>query len=355
MIEFISLVFGIIIGFVLGFVVGKLKVYQQADLSTQLSAISSLETQIAEMKIKFEEIEKMREKLETEREKRLRNFIEMVQKVDKEKEKRIQEWMKQTKEFFEEQKKNTEKFLLEQGKSREEIEKRRDAQIRDMMRIIKQFNQIVLGTKKRGRTGEVILKEVLKESIRVGLVKTNLKTSNGEVEFAWDLGDGKYIPIDSKMPDVFELLERYNSSEEEKERNRIKKQIFDKVKKEIELVKKYQNLSNTIDSCILVVPEVVLEISPELVSEGKKHNVFICSYKEVFPIAHIIQDEYIRFKEEGDIGEYKKIIKTLFYILENINKKVETIDRAIKTIKNANDGIRSEIVKGKDVNFVKNL
>ena len=63
------------------------------------------------------------------------------------------------------------------------------------------------------------------------------------------------------------------------------------------------------------MPEGILDLAPELVSLGKQSNVFVCSYKEVFPIAHTLQDQYIRLKEEGDIGRYKQIIKSLFQIL----------------------------------------
>ncbi|EKF49737.1 RmuC domain protein [Thermosipho africanus H17ap60334] len=220
--------------------------------------------------------------------------------------------------FFEEQKKNTEKFLNEQGKSREEIEKRRDAQIEDMKRMISIFTKTVSGTKTRGMTGEFLLKEALKESIKVGLIKTNLKTEGGEVEFAWDLGDGKYIPIDSKFPDVFQLLEEYDKVESSKERDKLKKEIIDKVKKEIQRVQKYQNLFNTIDSCILVVPEAILEIAPELVGLGRENNVFLCSYKDVFVIAHTLQDKYIKLKEEGDIGKYKQMVSYFFKLLKTL-------------------------------------
>ncbi len=119
------------------------------------------------------------------------------------------------------------------------------------------------------------------------------------------------------------------------------------MKKEIKRVQKYQNLSNTIDSCILVVPEAVLDIAPELVSIGRQSNVFICSYKDVFPVAHLLQDQYIRLKEEGDIGKYKQIIKTLFQILDNISVKTDSIEKALTTIKNANEKIKTEIIKGK--------
>ena len=363
--EVILLIIGVVISFIAGFFLGKLRAYQSSDISAQMSVMNNLSAQIGEMKVKFEatekairEMEKHRERFDEERERRFKEFIDNIHrlfrelsekttKLDEEKDKRIKELMEQTKRFFEEQKKHTEQFLLEQGKSREEIERRRDAQIEDMKRMISMFTKTISGTKSRGLTGEILLKEALKESIKAGLIKCNLKTDNGEVEFAWDLGDGIYIPIDSKMPDVFEILQEYNITDDVNEQEKCRKIIVDKMKKEIKRVQKYQNLSNTTDSCILVVPEGILDIAPELISMGKQSRVFICSYKDVFLIAHALQDQYIRLKEEGDIGRYKQIIKTLFQILDNINRRTESIEKALTTIRNANEKIRIEVIKGK--------
>ncbi|ANQ52945.1 recombinase RmuC [Thermosipho sp. 1063] len=361
----ISLLIGIFIGYKFGYILGK-RDKKSEDFSNQLSTINNLSIQIAELKAKYEEIEKSRleavkqkEKLDEEREKRLNEFIqnthklfsELTQKtimIDEQKDKRISELVEQMKNFLEEQRKNTEQFLIEQGKSREEIEKRRDAQIEDMKRMISIFTKAVSGTKTRGITGEILLKDAIKESIKVGLIKANLKTENGEVEFAWDLGDGKYIPIDSKLPDIFEILEKYNEEEDINLREKLKKEIINKVKKEIQRIQKYQNLVNTIDSCILVVPESILDLAPELIETGKENKVYICSYKDVFVVAHTLQDRYVKLKEEGDIGKYKQIIETLIQLLEQISKKTDTIERALTTIRNANEDIRKGVAKGKN-------
>jgi len=358
MIEIVLLLIGLVVGFLMGWFFGKSAVYSRADIASQLSTIQNLNTQIAEMKAKFEEIEKARDKISEEKEKRFNEFIEGTKKIfqeikdgifksDEEKEKRIKELIEKNQQFFKEQKEYTEKFLEQQGKSREEIEKQRDAQLKDMKNILYMISRTFSGTKTRGLVGEVLLKEVLKNSIRTKLVKTNLKTDNGVVEFAWDLGDGKFIPIDSKVPDVVELLKTYLSSEDEKERSSVKKQILEKSKKEIDRVRKYQNLFNTIDSCILVFPEAVLDIAPELVGIGAQSNVFVCSYKDVFPIAQNLQYQYVKLKEEGDIGKYKLMIKNLFQILQKISKKAEVIDRALVTLRNANEAIKNEVGKGK--------
>ncbi len=358
MAEIALLLVGVGVGAVAGYFIGKSKAAQSADLSNQMGLVSDLKSTMVEIKTKFEEVEKSREKLDDVKEKRTKEWMENTQKLfneqsqkglksDEEKEKRIKEWMEQTKKFFGEQKESTIKFLEAQGKTREEIEEKRDAQIKDMNHMVSSFTRAVSGTKKRGMLGEELLKDVLSNSIKAGLVKLNLKTGNGEVEFAWNLDDGKYIPIDCKLPDVFKLLDEYNETDDLDEQKSLKKKIVDKIKKEVKTVQKYQNLSNTIDSCILVVPEGILEISPEIVSLGQESNVFVCTYKDVFPIAHVLQEQHIRLKEEGDIGEYKRIIKSLFQIMEKISKKTEAIERGFVMIKNANENIQDELVKGR--------
>jgi DNA recombination protein RmuC len=195
--------------------------------------------------------------------------------------------------------------------------------------------------------GEEQLREVLSNSIRAGVVACNLRTDNGEVEFAWNLEDGKYIPIDCKLPDVFDLIDKYIKSEDLSEQKQLKSQIIDKILKEIKKVQKYQNLTNTIDTCILVIPEGILEIAPEIAGLGKESNVFVCSYRDIFPVAYVLSEKYIHFREQGDIGVYQQIIRSLFQILDKIEQKTNTIQNAITTITNANNFIKRQVVSAR--------
>ncbi|MDG2171308.1 MAG: DNA recombination protein RmuC [Gammaproteobacteria bacterium] len=289
MTEIALLIIGLVVGLALGYFLGKSKKLKSSDLSQQ----SGLATQISEMKGEIKGI-----------------FTEIE-------------------------------------KSRDRSEDKRDAKLQDMSNTIDSFNRTISGTKTRGMVGESILKEALKNSIKAGVVKTELKIGSKNVEFAWDLGDGKYIPIDSKLPDIVPLVSQYENSKNTEEQKLLSKKIKDKVAKEILNIQKYQNQTNTIDNCILVIPPSILDMSPELVGIGKDSNVFVCSYKDVFPIAHILEEQYRRFNEEGDIGEYKKTIKQLDSILDKVISKTETLDRAIKQISNANDEIKDEVAKGK--------
>jgi len=359
--DVIFLVIGLLLGILIGFFIGRSRREDHSEASDPTTLIGNMLSQMAELKGIFSELEKSRERLEQERlkteqerEKRFNEFMNnthrLLQEIsnrssksDEEKEKRIRELMEQNRKFFEEQRANTEKFLIEQGKTREEIERKRDAQLSDMNRMIQTFTRTISGTKTRGIVGEEVLKGILNDSIRAEVVKCNLRTDNGEVEFAWDLEDGKYIPIDSKLPDVFELVNKYSNVDNLEEQKALKKEIVEKVRKEVKNVQKYQNLPNTIDRCILVVPEGVLDIAPELISFGKEFNVFICSYKDVFHIAHMIGEHYIYLKRQGDIGRYIQMINILYQTLDKISKKIDSINKAIETIKNASEEITDNI------------
>ena len=350
----IGIAAGAVIGFIAGYFFAKAKAAQPADLSS----INNLGVQLAEFKAKFSEMENSRSAFEKERELRIKEWMESNNRIFKEitekneisageKEKRIQELMSSTRKFFDEQKGSTEKFLQEQGRGQQEVERQRNAQLDDMRALIQNFTRTVSGTKTRRMVGEEILRDVLHNSIQAGVVVTNLKTDNGEVEFAWKLDANKYIPIDAKLPDVFELVEKYNAALDLDQQKAYKKEIVEKIKKEIKSVQKYQNLSNTIDNCMLVAPPAAVEIAPEIISIGNESNVFVCTYKDVFPIAHVLEEQYARLKEEGDVGKYKLMIKSLFQILEKINSKTDTIRTAITQITNATDSIREEVAKAR--------
>lgn len=146
-------------------------------------------------------------------------------KIDEEKEKRIAQLVENMKRFIDEQRASTEQFLLQQGVTREEIEKRRDAELKDMRRIMENIMHTISGTTSGGKMGEMLLSEALSETIKTGTVVRNLSVGSMVVEFAWNLGDGKYIPIDSRFPEIFSLAEQYEEKERPEEREQLKKQI----------------------------------------------------------------------------------------------------------------------------------
>lgn len=319
--DIISFLIGLILGGVISYFYTKNKVYQDTDISQKSILLQSLTTQVTEMKTKFDEYEKSREEKE-----RLRT------KYEEEKEKRYQEFMKSTNKFFE-----------NQDLIRKDYEEKRDTQMSKFATIIDAFNKTIHGTKTRGNVGEEILRQYLNESIKSKIIKTNLRTDMGDVEFAWNLGDGKYIPIDSKFPEIKESeIDLENSENFEVSR----REIIDKTRNQIKRVKKYLNQTNTINKAILSVPEKLIEIAPEIIDIGATQNILICSYKQVFLIGYILAEEYEKLKDEGDLGELKNTNKVLISILKEISSFSDTIERQAKSVITHNDKIKDKLKEG---------
>ncbi|MBT8508769.1 hypothetical protein AZH53_10165 [Methanomicrobiaceae archaeon CYW5] len=357
----VALAAGVVLGYLLGRRAGAGQAWRGGDSFGSLAAeIAAVRAGFEAMEASRREVERERARFEEERERRLMDHLTHTRDLlgsqedrhrtsDTEREERMSQWMDETRHYYTAQKSSYEEFLAGQGKAREEIESKRDAQLADMNRMIRQFTRAVAGTSTRGAMGEERLRQALAESIRAGVVVTPLRTGSGEVEFAWNLEDGRYIPIDSKFPDLMDVLEEYEQTDDPARQKQLKKEIITRVKREIARVQKYQNLPNTTAHAILVVPEGVLDAAPELVAAGRGERVFVCSYRDIFPVAHTLQEDYIRTKEAGEAGKYRQVALDLLAILARIQKRTETISRALVTIENATTDIRTETIKGRRI------
>ena len=307
MFDTVLVIFGGIVSFIAGYFFGKSTASKNIDLSSQSTLLSGLNQQIAEIKIKFLELEKRREEVEKEK-----------QKNEELKDKHWEEFLKG-----------------------------HETSISNITSSVAQFQRLLFGTQQRGKAGENILKNFLKEPIKTGLIKTNLNVGNGVVEFALDLNDGKFIPIDSKVPDIFELLEQIKQTEDNKQQTEIKKAIHKKLENSVSEVTKYLNQPKTINKCILSVPDEVIELYPEMLDYAKRKNVFLASYSFTYLLAYVLYEDYQKTKAEGDLGEYKRNVDTLLSLVGEIQKRTETIDRGLKMAQNANEEISDTARKAK--------
>jgi len=343
-----------VIGFVAGYYFGKSKANIPVDVSSQVNALNALNSQLAEIKTKFQEVEKSRIEIEKEREKmvqtREKHFEEMQKNTLKwfedqrkasdqtaeEREKRLQEMQKGTLKWFEEQKKTT-----------EENDKKRTEQIQGISGMMGQFQRMLFGTSTRGKAGEEILKKYLKQAIQAGNVKTDVRIGDGVVEFAWDLKDGKFIPIDSKVPDIMDIIDQLEQTKDGSEQKKFKSDIKSRVGKHIEEIKKYQNQARSTDICILSVPDAVIDAAPELIDVAARQRVYLTGYSYTYLIAYLLAEDYAHRKDEGDLGTYRTLVGKLITLVDNIQKKTETIERGLRMIEKANEQISEETKKAK--------
>jgi len=301
LIAVILAIFAALIGAVTGYVLRRLGEKKEPD-----AGMSQLATQVAEMRGKFEEMEKGRAALEAER-----------LKGAEERERRWQEFVKGVQES-----------------------------VAGVTTQVGQFQKLMLGTKQRGEGGEAILKEFLKEPIKTGFIKTNVNTGNGVVEFAVDLGGGKFLPIDSKLPDVYALLDKMEKSKDADEQKTIKREIKKKMETAVGQVVKYLNQPKTIGKCVLAVPDALIDMYPEMVGEARESNVYLTGHSFAYLVSYLLYEEHQRMIAEGDLGKYKKDVEKLQGILGNILEKAETLEKGLKMAGKARDEICDEARKG---------
>jgi len=238
-------------------------------------------------------------------------------------------------------------------KKAESDDKRQDTLKKCIEENIATFTRTIHGTKRRGKVGEVILKEMLAESIKSNLIQTNLQTDDGVVEFAWDLKNGKFLPIDSKLPELDSLYGQFEKSEDVGEQTKLKKEITKIIEKRKNEAKKYLNNQNTIDKCIIAIPDAIADMIPDINKDSIKTGVFVTGYTKVFLFACVLGEHYVRSLESGDIGLYRQTIGALKNIFQDIEKKTNTINKGIKQVDNANSDIKTEV--GKSMNKIGQL
>ncbi|GEM_PF-1028109 len=210
--------------------------------------------------------------------------------------------------------------------------------VEEMNRVFSDFTRFVSGTKRRGKSGENMLADVLRPAIEAGLVVRNFKVGSKEVEFAWKVTESRFIPIDVKFFEV-ELSRLEGADNDSKEFARVLSEVKKKLKNEIENVRKYANQPNTTKEVILVVPSYILDLVPEVIASARNIGVLVCSYREVVLIAATVAQYERAIEELGDVGVYKEVADNYRKALEEIIEMVQRFSRIAKQIENAADKI----------------
>lgn len=229
---------------------------------------------------------------------------------------------------------------------KEKKDTKRQDDLRDYVeKNISAFTRTIHGTKRRGQVGEVILKEMLSEPIKTGLIVTELETDSGKVEFAWDMKNGKFLPIDSKMPELETLYSDFEKTDNSEEQIKIKKEIRKQIENKKKEGKKYLNNHNTIDKCIIAIPDAISDMFPDINSDSIRTGIFVTGYTKVFLFACFLCEYYLKSLDTGEIGVYRDVIGAVKNILKEIEKKTNTINRGVTQITGANKSIQTEVNK----------
>ena len=200
------------------------------------------------------------------------------------------------------------------------------SQIGKSMEDIQQF---LISPKLRGNIGEQILKELLAQYFPSDLYQLQFSFKSGEKVDAIIKTTHGIIPIDSKFP--MEHFQKMNKEKDHKEKERLKKEFIDEVKKHIaSIAKKYiKTNEGTSDYALMYVPsesvyyEIIAE--PQIFDYAGKMRIL-----PVSPISFYAYMKAILMSVEGI--RIQSQTKEIMDLLKAIKKDYKKTEEALSTL-----------------------
>ena len=207
---------------------------------------------------------------------------------------------------------------------------------------IKKLESIIAGTTAKGRAGENILREALKQ-FPPEMITTGFRVKGGIVEFGLVLPNKKILPIDSKWPaaDLLDQLEK-----EENEEMRAK--IIEKIEKEVEKrvvkeITQYIDPALTTPQAIAALPDAVFSVCKKAHGEAYKRNVILISYSMAIPYLLTFLSLNLQYSQNIDI-------ENLSHYLMDIKRNLAEMDSVLENyIEGASSRITNAAVKYREL------
>lgn len=210
---------------------------------------------------------------------------------------------------------------------------------------ITQIQRILTDTSMKGRAGEAIVREALKQ-FPMDMVEFDFRINTEVVEFAMKFEDGKVLPIDSKFKDV-SLLEDVDEIDDIDERKKAIEAIDKNVVKYVkEIGKKYIDPKKTLPFAIGAVPDSIYVHCKKAHAESQKYGVFLMPYSMTVPYLlslYKLRSQYSKTLDIEKIEDCLTAIETeLVHVDEVMSNKVY---RGLKMAKGGAEELNDSIGK----------
>lgn len=246
------------------------------------------------------------------------------------------------------------------------------AKYKDTENLTRRIHSIMIGSYSKGRTGEQVLKSMLGELMRAGIVRQNVYIKTNVVEYGVALLDGKILPLDSKMVGTADLERLHDEATSEEERNEIAKGLIKDIRKKIPEVAAYIQPGMTVPYALMAIPDSLVEYAPEIIGEASSMNVIITGYSSVPSFIEYIYRFYSAYQVPKDVETITVALSKVETSLNSFNnsffanrieRPMNTLNKAIyelkagvtsvlQDVKTTNHGGRTD---GNDVNGVKTV
>jgi DNA recombination protein RmuC len=206
---------------------------------------------------------------------------------------------------------------------------------------IKRLESIIAGTTAKGRAGENILGEALKE-FPPEMITTGFRVKGQIVEFGLVLPNKKTLPIDSKWP-AADLLDQLEKEENEETRAEIIEKIEKEVEKRTREITQYIDPAVTTPQAIAAIPDAAFSVCRKAHVEAYRRNVILISYSMAIPYLLTFLNLNLQYSRTVDI-------ENLSHYLMNIKRNLDEMDSVLENyIEGASSRITNAAIKYREL------
>lgn len=174
----------------------------------------------------------------------------------------------------------------------------------------------LIGSYSKGRTGEQILRNMMTELVRSGLVQTNLRFGTQVVEYGVKFSDGKILAVDSKIVGTSEVEKMNQEGISAEDKKELADELVSKISKRIDDVAQYIS-SSTLPFAVMAIPDSLMENASELIGKASDRNVIIAGYSAVPSLVASFLKIHAMYTIPQDI---KLLTESLFSVQNALNK-----------------------------------
>lgn len=211
--------------------------------------------------------------------------------------------------------------------------------------LTKRIHSMLIGSYSKGRTGEQVLRQMMGELSRMGLIESNVSFGTRTVEYAVKFDDGKMLAIDSKIVGTNELERLHDEGASEEERNQIADALVGKIRGKIDEVAGYIEQGRTLPFAVMAIPDSVLEYGSSLMGEASKRNVIVLGYSSVPPLIEYFFKVHSAYAVQQEVG---LIFDSLAAVNTSLSKFTDhyfanRFSKPLKTMSGAVDELQSGV------------
>jgi hypothetical protein len=175
----------------------------------------------------------------------------------------------------------------------------------ELKRSSRRIEDVIVGSRTRGKAGENILEEALKE-FPADIIESNFRVNGLVVEYALVLVDGKRVPIDAKWTSP-ELVARLDEETDGARRQEIITDIEKTLLAKVKEVTRYIDPAVTVSWAIAAVPDSVFAVCRRAHLDASQFHVVIMPFSLTVIYLLTLYQLHLQYSRSVDVdklGDY---------------------------------------------------